>query len=678
MFSIENKRKLLKKKIYKYLSNDKSNFEDIANYIRRNRFILSRINNKTFDILTFTIENIKYQNKSTRRLIEFIYDEFQYENINYTIVLKNITKTPLFSAIVRNNLNIANYLISLNAKIYYINNKHLNIIEYINKYYLEKKVNGRIINFIFDKINQIENNENEKDIKKEICRNIKRSLFKSVPTYIENKKIDFLKSIFHCYSKNDNTKFNRYEYITDLLNAYKNKIPLTNNQIFQCLNKVKYHFKICQDWYKKVIVTLDEDTIKKKKLTFTKTVNYEVLKFLLLYEIDKNEAILKRINRNLIYEAIIQDYRYNLNLDKNLNIFKEFLEIDLNNNHYETFENNLKLLKYSNKYFLITIIMNTIKKKKAFLNEIKFYEVIICYIKKNNLKGIEEILKWIVFFEEVVLSESNVNDILIKLIEYFYKDEKNENLKSFDRILNILFENKIFNPNIDFENIIKVCIKNRKIYLINKIIISIKHSLPKEIIKNIKFEKILLELIKNVDITYDIFHLLWNLIFHTQNIDLEQFKFEEIIISATNNYIIGKQIIQGILINLKNINNNNYIINLEKQIINMYENNKIDKKYYKIIKGNLKLNKNKNKNLNVYINKKGKVNIEDKFNNSKVIDKPLNIIKFNTDIGNNIQLKINTYDNNNNNNNYNFNNNNYNIYNNNNYFILHLYLLVYI
>ena len=175
----------------------------------------------------------------------------------------------------------------------------------------------------------------------------------------------FFKSIFYCYSKNDNTKFNRYEYITDLLNAYKNKIPLTNNQIFQCLNQVKYHFKICQDWYEKVIVTLDEDTIIKNKLTFTKTVNYEVLKFLLLYEKDKNEAILKRINRNLIYEAIIQDYRYNLNLDKNLNIFKEFLEIDLNNNHYKTFENNLKLIKYSNKYFLITIIMNTIKKQSS-------------------------------------------------------------------------------------------------------------------------------------------------------------------------------------------------------------------------------------------------------------------------------------------------------------------------
>ena len=102
-----------------------------------------------------------------------------------------ITSLQLFSAIIRNNLNIANYLISLKAKIYYINNKHLNIIEYINKYYLEKKVNGRIINFIFDKLNQIENDEGEKDIIKEICRNIKYSLFKSVPTYIENKKIDF-------------------------------------------------------------------------------------------------------------------------------------------------------------------------------------------------------------------------------------------------------------------------------------------------------------------------------------------------------------------------------------------------------------------------------------------------------------------------------------------------------
>jgi len=106
--------------------------------------------------------------------------------------------------------------------------------------------------------------------------------------------------------------------------------------------------------------------------------------------------------------------------------------------------------------------MNTIKKNKALLNEIDFYEVIICYIKKNNLIRIEEILKWIVFFEEVILSKGNINDILIKLIEYFFNDKKNKNSKSFDRILKILFENKIFNPNFDFENIIKVCIKNRK------------------------------------------------------------------------------------------------------------------------------------------------------------------------------------------------------------------------
>jgi len=111
--------------------------------------------------------------------------------------------------------------------------------------------------------------------------------------------------------------------------------------------------------------------------------------------------------------------------------------------------------------------MNTIKKNKALLNEIDFYEVIICYIKKNNLIRIEEILKWIVFFEEVIQSKGNINDI-IKLIEYFFNDKKNKNSKSFDRILKILFENKIFNPNFDFENIIKVCIKNRKIYLINK------------------------------------------------------------------------------------------------------------------------------------------------------------------------------------------------------------------
>jgi len=71
--------------------------------------------------------------------------------------------------------------------------------------------------------------------------------------------------------------------------------------------------------------------------------------------------------------------------------------------------------------------------------------------------------------------------------------------------------------------------------------------------------------------------------------------------------------------------------------------------YFEIIIGNLKLNKNKNKILNLYIIKKGKTNVEDKFNNFKVKDKSLNINKINTDVSNNNQLNINNYNNNNNN-----------------------------
>ena len=83
----------------------------------------------------------------------------------------------------------------------------------------------------------------------------------------------------------------------------------------------------------------------------------------------------------------------------------------------------------------------------------------------------------------------------------------------------------------------------------------------------------MLELINNRDVTYDIFHLFWNLIFHTEKINLDQFNFDEIIISATGNNIIGKQIIQGLLVNLNLINfdNSNFLINLEQQITTMYE-----------------------------------------------------------------------------------------------------------
>ncbi|KAL6613267.1 ankyrin [Neocallimastix sp. 'constans'] len=569
MSNIVKKRKLLRDKITKYLSNDKSNFEDFKSYLIDNDFILSEINNEKFDILTFTIENIKYENEFTYSLIKFIYDGFEYKNINYTIVIKDIPKTPLFSAIVRDKLNIADYLISLNAKIYYINSKNLNIFEYINEYYLEKKVNGRIINFIFNKLNKIENDKNEKSFIIEMCLNVKYSIFKLIPNFVEKKKFNMLKNIFQCYSINNFNKYTRHKCLIDLLMAYKKRTPLSDEKILTYSDQIPIYFEISPDSYEKVIENLDKNTIIKNKLKYNKTVNYEMLKFLLSYEINKNQAILIKINRPSIYEAIITDNRYNLKLDKKLNIFKEFLEIDSDFNHYEIFEKNLNLLIYSNKYFLITIIMNIIKENKILISKIKFYEIIIKYIKISNLLGIEEILKSLLFFENVVLSEDKVNDIIIKLIEYFYKDEKNQNLKSFYRILNILFESRTFNSNIDFENIIKECIKKKKIYLINKIIISMKKYLAKEIIKNIDFGKILLELIKNPDITYDVFQNFWVLIFHSKEINLSQFNFDEIIINALGNNIIGKKIIQGILANLINFDQNNYLVSIECTIMNL-------------------------------------------------------------------------------------------------------------
>ncbi|KAG4101161.1 hypothetical protein H8356DRAFT_1272593 [Neocallimastix lanati (nom. inval.)] len=549
MSNIVKKRKLLRNKITKYLFNDKSNFEDFKSYLIDNDFILSEINNEKFDILTFTIENIKYENESTYSLIKFIYDEFEYKNINYTIVIKDIPKTPLFSAIVRDKLNIADYLISLKAKIYYINSKNLNIFEYINEYYLEKKVNGRIINFIFNKLNKIENDKNEKSFIIEMCLNVKYSIFKLIPNFVEKKKFNILKNIFQCYSINNFNKYTSHKCLIDLLMAYKKRTPLSDEKILTYSDQIPIYFEISPDSYEKVIENLDKNTIIKNKLKYNKTVNYEMLKFLLSYEINKNQAILIKINRPSIYEAIITDNRYNLKLDKKLNIFKEFLEIDSDFNHYEIFEKNLRLLKYSNKYFLITIIMNIIKENKILISKIKFYEIIIKYIKISNLLGIEEIMKSLLFFENVVLSEDKVNDIIINLIKYFYKDEKNQNLKSFYRILNILFENRTFNSNIDFENIIKY--------------------LPKEIIKNIDFGKILLELIKNPDITYDVFQNFWVLIFHSKEINLGQFNFDEIIINALGNNIIGKKIIQGILANLINFDQNNYLVSIECTIMNL-------------------------------------------------------------------------------------------------------------
>jgi len=92
MINIVKNWKLLRKIITWHLSDDSSNFTDIENYFINNKLILSEINDEKFDLITFTIENVNYENKSTCSLIKFIYDKFKNTNINYTFVLKNITK----------------------------------------------------------------------------------------------------------------------------------------------------------------------------------------------------------------------------------------------------------------------------------------------------------------------------------------------------------------------------------------------------------------------------------------------------------------------------------------------------------------------------------------------------------------------------------------------------------
>jgi len=66
------------------------------------------------------------------------------------------------------------------------------MLEYLNKYYLEKKVNSRIINFIVDNLNQIEKNRKKNNINRRIYMDIKIFKFEFKPTFTEKKKIDIL------------------------------------------------------------------------------------------------------------------------------------------------------------------------------------------------------------------------------------------------------------------------------------------------------------------------------------------------------------------------------------------------------------------------------------------------------------------------------------------------------
>jgi len=190
----------------------KKNDPKILNfYIMENNIKLKEYNTRDFDILLSSIDN-----NVSLEMINFIIEECQYQNFNYTICNPKINvlkRTPLFSAIFSNNYHIADLLIKHNADINYSDGDilyylfYLDLLEIKNlKYLLNSGINTElIITFI-------------------------SFLIKNYP-YTDQPITEFINTIFTHYIYSN-------EFVLKFLLSYKNKEALTTKEIQEKIDKV--------------------------------------------------------------------------------------------------------------------------------------------------------------------------------------------------------------------------------------------------------------------------------------------------------------------------------------------------------------------------------------------------------------------------------------------------------
>ncbi|ORX44720.1 hypothetical protein BCR36DRAFT_228163, partial [Piromyces finnis] len=223
--------------------NDINNFEK---YIKNNYITLKDLNDKSFDILIYSIEN-----NASYEMIKFIIDQCQYETLNYFIVKDGIFKIPLFYAIIKNNFRVANLLLERKADINFTLNK-TSIVYYLFKLNFLNKANLRyILNKGF---------------------NIKYITYNIIDEFIQTFQNEFL-NIFsdHIY----------FSLVLNLLKVYKNKDPINDQQLKKLLinNKDK--------------ITVDE-CLYNNAININ---NYHAIKFLFCHDCSDQDIIFRRINK---------------------------------------------------------------------------------------------------------------------------------------------------------------------------------------------------------------------------------------------------------------------------------------------------------------------------------------------------------------------------------------------
>ena len=201
------------------LDENKNEFTKFKDYINENKIDLKTINSYSFDILIYSINN-----DASKEIIKYIIDQYDNETLNYFIESYNDESrycndknpnqysTPLLTAIEKNRLDIADLILS-----------H-------PKTDINFEPNDSVPSFIYCK-----NFLDDKKLKYLLCKgyNLPKNLIKYCifDIYCKEKE-KYLRIIYNHYYFDNN-------FIINLLNSYKNKIPISNKYLHTYISNEK-------------------------------------------------------------------------------------------------------------------------------------------------------------------------------------------------------------------------------------------------------------------------------------------------------------------------------------------------------------------------------------------------------------------------------------------------------
>lgn len=318
-------------KIREILCNNDLN--ELKNYIKKNKIELKNINNSNYDILIYAIE----ENVSLN-ILKYIINQTQYENLNYVkhFYYKNNhppdVKVPLYIAVSKCNFEIADFLLKNKAN--------------INSNYDDGIIN-HLINHHYLNISNL----------KYILRNgfdITKIDLELVSKFIKNNSIKQLEYLFKYFIFDNN-------FVIKLLNMLRNKISLTDDELYSILNNEKNKLFIIDDNFYKIAIN-----------------DNKVLNLIFDYDSSDPDVLFCRIHKlNLLKIAINQKNFYLIRKIIKYGMFNDFNKIinliTSNNDFLNSNDISKNSYKERNCFlkFIIKSVLESMTKKKAIKNEEK-------------------------------------------------------------------------------------------------------------------------------------------------------------------------------------------------------------------------------------------------------------------------------------------------------------------